>query len=311
MKTKTLIIRLMYLSVGLAGLMTAIIILISPGGNAVGKGISTAFLIFLADGFILLGLLAKHEWLKIGTRIASIYSLVVATIYTWMPKSDYSDGFRQYDAYGLTRNNEAYEKSQVMAHWMWGGYILAVIFVLVVLFSGLRAAIDTKDKIMNYSYQATLFVGIASGFVLALCASIGQGGLLLRFGFALLFLALTAATITGISLIVASIKRGNERREEQVRKYHEYQNANPGASAPRGYPSPQQGYGNQVYGGGYPHPHQYPAAPPQHNISIPPIPQAPPTVQPIPQPPTNKPTAPPYPPEPPAPPAPPVTPPPA
>lgn len=280
MEVKKFITRLMYFSVGLAGLMTAIIILVSPEGGTIGKAISTTFLIFLADGVILMGLLAKHEWLKIGTWVTAVYALAMSTIYTWMPKAIFKD--YDYDSSGnrFLANEDIVNTTSTFAHLMWGGHLLSLTFVVAVLFSLIRPSIKATDKIMQYSYYSALGLGLGSGLVLSLCASIDQGGLLLRFGFALMFLAFTAGVITVIAMIVSSVKAKNEMREMHLQKQREWQEANPNANIPA-YGNPQSmtypgnGYNSQPYGV---QSQNYGAYPSQghSNVSIPPVPSAPP-----------------------------------
>jgi hypothetical protein len=242
MNTKKFIVRLLYISIALTGLITAGLIMFAPGGDVVEKGIATAFLILLTDGFILAGLMARHEWLKVSTWIASVYALTVAVILTWIPSRwDYSDS-----SYGGASAIDKYAEFRgIMENLTAGAYIILVALALACFFSQFHNNVRRDETITYYGYWSTIFAGLASGALLGFSASWDAVELMTRGGFAMMFLALTAFVIMGVSMIVANAKR---QREE--------------LAARGGYPPfPYQGQGapyGPVPGAPVNSPHPYP-----------------------------------------------------
>jgi len=233
MDTKKFIVRLMYFSIGLAGLITAGLILFSPGGDVVSNGIITTLLILLTDGFILVGLVARHEWLKISTWVASLYALIVAVILTWLPNKMY-EVEQRYSEYGGGYGHhgnfspERYGTREVLENLTAGAYIIVVTLAFACVFSLMtKIVFKHNEKISLYSYWGSLSLGIASGLVLGMAASWDTEGFVLRLGFSLLFLALTSVFIMIVATIVASTKRTKERayRQPMVNPYENSQNS--------------------------------------------------------------------------------------
>lgn len=233
MDTKKFIVRLMYFSIGLAGLVTAGLILFSPGGDVVGNGIITTLLILLTDGFILVGLVARHEWLKISTWVASLYALIVAVILTWLPnkmyevEQRYSEYGGEYEHHGHLSPEKAGAR-EILENLTAGAYIIVVTLAFACVFSLMTKIIfKHNEKISLYSYWGSLSLGIASGLVLGMAASWDTEGFVLRLGFSLLFLALTSVFIMIVATIVAYTKRNKERVHHQpmVNPYGNPQNS--------------------------------------------------------------------------------------
>ena len=193
--------------------MTAMIILIAPGGNAVENGILTAFFILLADGFILAGFLSRHDWLKLSIWAASIYSLTVGTIYIWTPRvltTIESDGYGgNYEIAIDTPTKELF------ANLTFGGYILTFGLLAAILFSMFWKVIDRNYRPMILSYYGAMamwLIGITS-FVVFTSINDDEFDLLLRIGFASLFLSFTSAAIMFISLIINFGNRAKDTRQ--------------------------------------------------------------------------------------------------
>lgn len=228
MGTRKFITRLLYFSIGLAGLIAAGLILFSPSGDVVGNGIITALLILLTDGFILIGLVSRYEWLKVTTWIASLYALIVAVILTWLPNKYNVETYTQNNnrsEYGYdTASNGTLEMLQNLTA---GGYIILSALAFACLFSLVSKAVSEKEKVSYYSYVGALGFAILSGVILGMAASWGTEGVVLRLGFSLMFLSFTCAFIMVVSLIVSATKSNKVKHSQMINQpppYNPYTN---------------------------------------------------------------------------------------
>jgi len=222
METKKFITKLLYGSIALAGLIAATVILFAKSDDAIGNSIGTAFLIILTDGFILLGLVSRHQILKIALWVSSIYAMAMSTLFIWLPRPElvYSS-YREYD-YGIsayTPEGEAQNNLiETFGNLTFGAYILSFglsIAVLFSLFSSLiesnKKILESEEKLSDLFYKIALGVGVFSTVIFAIAASFEIDGFILRLGFASLLIAVTAAVIMAIATITSTSKASAKR----------------------------------------------------------------------------------------------------
>lgn len=241
MEIKKIITRLLYFSVGISGLITAIIILVAPKGDAVGNAIATTFLILLADGIIITGIFARHEWLRLSTWAAAVLSLIVATIYTWIPDAPYYGYYS--NAHGRSAPDEYVVVRDTFSSLTTGAYIIAFTLVFAALFSLIYKNINQEDKVMSRSYDGAMGAGVIGGIIIGIAAMLETEGIILRGGFAVLLLGLTSATIMFIALIIQSSKNTKEKQIAYAQQQEQYRAQYPQGQMPQ-YGA--QGYGQQM-----------------------------------------------------------------
>lgn len=251
MDTKKFILRLLYCSIGLAGLIAAILILVSPSGDVAFNGVITALLILLTDAFILLGLVSRYEWLKITTWITSLYSLIVTVILVWMPNKyevmEYSG--RNYGGRNDVVRSGSSDAYEMMQNLSAGAYIILTVLAFVCVFTLFSKIQAIEEKVSKISYISAIALGIASGFILGASVSWDTEGFVLRLGFSLMFLAFTAAFIMLVALIFAANKRNKAKREEFMAQQG---NNVRFSNNPQDFVQGVQGSGKTPYPGSYP-----------------------------------------------------------
>lgn len=226
MDTRKFIKNLLFVTIALAGLIAAGLILFSPGGDVVSNGIITALLILLTDGFILVGLVSRYEWLKVTTWIASLYALIVAVVLTWMPnKYDverYSSG--NYGCSGYDYTSTPNNAVDILENLTAGAYIILVALSFACVFSlvSKTRSVLEKEKVPYYGYVGALALAIFSGVVLGMAASWDTEGIVLRLGFSLMFLSFTCTFIMIVAIIISSTKTNREKASQMVNQQPPY-----------------------------------------------------------------------------------------
>lgn len=212
MESKKFITKLMYGSIALAGVIAASVILFARSGDAVGNSFITVLLILLTDAFILLGLVARHEILKISLWISSIYAMIVATVYTWLPRP--SNYYNLYNGYGYEKTPET-EMIELFNNLTAGAYLLTIglgILAVFSLFSNViesnKKSLESEEKFSDLFYKLSVGIGLFTTIIFTISRSFNIDGFIIRIGFASLFIAMTAALIMAISAISSNVKVG-------------------------------------------------------------------------------------------------------